>query len=139
MPMKRVTSIGGIFFKCADPERIKSWYATHLGLNTDQYGTVFEWRKADESNEKGFTQWSPFSERTEYFAPSTKDFMINYRVENLEWLVGELKQEGVTVLDEIETYDYGKFVHILDPEGNKIELWEPIDDAFDRATEGRTK
>ncbi|NML21387.1 VOC family protein [Pseudoflavitalea sp. G-6-1-2] len=123
--MKRVTGIGGIFFKCQDPEKTKEWYQTHLGLETDPYGTRFEWREAVDSTKTGYTIWSPFSDKTKYFEPSTKDFMINYRVDNLEALVAELKKEGVTILDEIESYDYGKFVHILDPEGNKIELWEP--------------
>jgi predicted enzyme related to lactoylglutathione lyase len=123
--MKKVTGIGGVFFKCKNPETIKEWYKQHLGLNTDQYGTTFEWRKEDKPEEKGSTQWSPFSETTKYFEPSSKEFMINYRVENLEELVVELKKEGVTICDEIEVYDFGKFIHILDPEGNKIELWEP--------------
>ncbi len=124
--MKRVTGIGGIFFKCKDPEKIKQWYKTHLGFQTDPYGVKFEWRQETDSANKGYTLWSPFSDKTKYFEPSLKDFMINYRVDNLGALVEELKKEGVTVLDEIETYDYGKFVHILDIEGNKIELWEPI-------------
>lgn len=125
--MKRVTGIGGIFFKCKDPNKMKDWYKAHLGLNADQYGANFEWRQADDPTKVGSTQWSPFSETTKYFEPSPKDFMINYRVENLEALVEELKTEGVTVLDNIETFEYGKFVHVLDIEGNKIELWEPID------------
>lgn len=125
--MKRVTGIGGIFFKCQDPEKIKEWYKTHLGFNMDAYGAKFEWRQADDSTQKGSTLWSPFPDKTKYFEPSSKDFMINYRVDDLEALVAALKSEGVTVLDSIETYDYGKFVHILDVEGNKIELWEPIE------------
>ena len=124
--MKKVTGIGGIFFKCKDPNKIKDWYKTHLGLDTNDYGATFEWREASDSEKTGVTQWSPFEENTKYFDPSTREFMINYRVENIEALVIELKKEGVTVLDEIETYDYGKFVHILDLEGNKIELWEPM-------------
>ena len=123
--MKRVTGLGGVFFKCKDPEKVKEWYKTHLGLNTDQYGAKFEWRDDADSTKKGQTIWSPFSDNTKYFEPSSKDFMFNYRVENLEALVEVLKKEGVTVVDKIETYDYGKFVHILDVEGNKIELWEP--------------
>jgi predicted enzyme related to lactoylglutathione lyase len=123
--MKKVTGIGGIFFKCKDPEKIREWYKIHLGLNTNQYGTNFEWREAADSSKKGSTQWSPFADNTKYFEPSTKDFMINYRVDNLEALVETLKKEGVTIVDKIETYDYGKFVHIMDIEGNKIELWEP--------------
>lgn len=122
--MKRVTGLGGIFFKCKDPKQIKEWYKKHLGLDTNDYGATFEWREEENPDKKGSTQWSPFSETTKYFAPSEKDFMINYRVADLEALVEELKKEGVTIVDNIETYDYGKFVHILDPEGNKIELWE---------------
>jgi len=124
--MKRVTGLGGIFFKCKDPQKVKQWYATHLGLNADEYGVKFEWRQEADSTQKGYTLWTPFPEKTKYFEPSSQSFMINYRVENLEALVEELKKEGVTVLDKVETYDYGKFVHILDVEGNKVELWEPL-------------
>jgi catechol 2,3-dioxygenase-like lactoylglutathione lyase family enzyme len=123
--MKRVTGIGGIFFKCKDPKKMTAWYQEHLGLNTNPYGATFEWFEGPDSTTKAQTQWSPFPETTKYFDPSTRDFMINYRVENLQALVEALKQEGVTIVDEIETYDYGKFVHILDAEGNKVELWEP--------------
>ena len=136
---KRVQGIGGIFFISEYPGKIKMWYKKHLGLDTDQYGTSFEWRQADDPNRKGFSQWSPFNSATKYFNPSDKEFMINYRVEDLEWLVEELKKEGVTVLDEIENFDYGKFVHIIDPEGNKIELWQPVDEVFDSGIKGRTK
>lgn len=125
--MKKVTGIGGVFFKCKDSKKISEWYKTHLGMDTNEYGANFEWREIDDAEKKGSTQWSPFKETTNYFEPSIKDFMINYRVENLEKLVEQLKSEGVTILDTIETYDYGKFVHILDIEGNKIELWEPTD------------
>jgi len=130
--MKRVTGIGGIFFKCKDPDKLKEWYSTHLGLNTNQYGVVFEWYQGADSTKKGFTNWSPFKQTTKYFEPSTKDFMINYRVDNLEALVEELKKNGVPVVDSIESYDYGKFVHILDPEGNKLELWEPDDVEYEK-------
>jgi predicted enzyme related to lactoylglutathione lyase len=130
--MKRVTGIGGIFFKCKDPAQIRDWYKAHLGLTTNEYGCVFEWKQATDSSKKGFSQWSPFKETTQYFAPSTKDFMINYRVENLEALIKELKKEGVTVCDTVESYDYGKFVHIMDPENNKIELWESNDIVYEQ-------
>jgi predicted enzyme related to lactoylglutathione lyase len=130
--LKRVTGVGGIFFKCKDPGKVREWYQTHLGLFTNEYGAVFEWRQAADTTKKGFLQWSPFSEKTKYFAPSTKEFMINYRVDNLEALVAALKEEGVTVTDTIETFDYGKFVHIMDPEGNKLELWEPNDIEFEK-------
>jgi len=125
--MKKVTGIGGIFFKCKDPAKVKEWYSTHLGLNTDDYGANFEWRQEDDPSKKGSTQWSLFPDTTSYIEPSVKDFMINYRVANLVSLVAELKQQGVTILDDIEVYEYGKFVHLMDIEGNKIELWEPID------------
>lgn len=125
--MKKVTGIGGIFFKCKEPNKMKEWYKTHLGLNTNEYGATFEWRQDADPTKKGSTQWSPFAESTKYFEPSTKDFMINYRVENLEALVEQLKNEGVTIVDKIEAFEYGKFIHIIDVEGNKIELWEPAD------------
>lgn len=133
--MKKVTGIGGIFFKCKDPNKMRAWYQTHLGLNTNQYGAVFEWYQGADSTKKGFTTWSPFTEKTKYFEPSTKEFMINYRVENLEALVEQLKEEGVTIVDNIETVEYGKFVHILDAEGNKIELWEPNDIEYEKLGE----
>ena len=123
--MKKVTGIGGIFFKCKDPVKMKEWYKTHLGLDTNDYGATFEWKEASDPTKEGSTTWSPFSETTKYFEPSSKDFMINYRVENLEGLVEDLKKEGVTIVDKIESYDYGKFVHIVDTEGNKVQLWEP--------------
>jgi predicted enzyme related to lactoylglutathione lyase len=122
--MKKVTGLGGIFFKCDDPKKMNEWYAKNLGLPVEKYGTSFQWRYADDTEKEGQTIWSPFASDTKYFEPSKKDFMINYRVENIEDLVEELKKEGVTILDEIQGSDYGKFVHILDPEGNKIELWE---------------
>jgi predicted enzyme related to lactoylglutathione lyase len=125
--MKKVTGIGGIFFKCKDPKKMNEWYKTHLGMDTNQYGANFEWRQAEDPTKSGSTQWGTFDENTKYFEPSTKDFMINYRVENLELLVAELKKEGVTIVDEIASYEYGKFVHIIDVEGNKVELWEPVD------------
>ena len=124
--MKRVTGIGGVFFKCKDPQKTTEWYHKHLGLDTNLYGATFEWHESVDSTQKAQTQWTPFPETTDYFAPSAQDFMINYRVENLEALLAQLKQEGVTVLGNITTYDYGKFAHILDGEGNKVELWEPI-------------
>jgi len=125
--MKKVTGIGGIFFKCKDPNKMKEWYKTHLGIDAGQYGASFEWYQDAEGKKKGLTQWNLNSETAKLYEPSKKDFMINYRVENLEALVAELKKEGVTIVDNVETYDYGKFVHILDAEGNKVQLWEPAD------------
>jgi predicted enzyme related to lactoylglutathione lyase len=123
--MKKVTGIGGVFFKCKDPNKVKEWYNKHLGLDAGQYGATFEWKHLDNPDKTGSTSWNTFTDTAKMFEPSTKDFMINYRVENLEALVEELKNEGVTIVDKIESYDYGKFVHILDIEGNKIQLWEP--------------
>lgn len=130
--MKKVTGIGGIFFKCKDPKKLREWYKTHLGLQVNQYGSVFEWYQGADSTKKGFTQWSPFNEKTKYFEPSTKDFMINYRVENMDALIAELQKAGVTITDTVQTVEYGKFVHILDLENNKIELWEPNDIEFEK-------
>lgn len=137
--MKRVTGIGGIFFKCKSPENMRAWYQKHLGLQNDVYGTSFEWRQADNKEKKGFTVWSPFEENTDYFGSSEQEFMINYRVENLEELLVELKKEGVQIVDEIQVFEYGKFLHILDAEGNKIELWEAVDEEYDQMIEARTK
>lgn len=130
--LKRVTGIGGIFFKSKDPKKMREWYKEHLGFEVNEYGSVFEWYQGADNSKKGFSQWSPFSEKTKYFQPSEKDFMINYRVHDLEKLVEQLKKENVTILDKIETYDYGKFVHIMDIEGNKIELWEPNDTEYEK-------
>ena len=121
----KVTGIGGIFFKCKDSGKVRDWYKKHLGFDTDAYGARFEWPLAADTAKKGGIQWGPFSETTDYFSPSNKEFMINYTVENLIGMVAQLKKDGVTILDTIETYDYGKFVHIMDIEGNKIELYEP--------------
>ena len=125
---KRVTGIGGLFFKSKDPKAAKDWYSKHLGFNTDDYGCTF-WNKDKEGNDTS-TQWSPFKDDTKYFEPSKKDFMFNYRVENLHQLLATLKEEGVTIVGKVEEYDYGKFGWILDNDGNKIELWEPVDKAF---------
>lgn len=125
---KRVTGIGGLFFKSKDPKASKDWYKTHLGFNTDDYGCTFWWK--DKKGDDASTQWSPFKDDTAYFEPSKKDFMFNYRVEDLENLIKTLREEGVTIVGDMQTYDYGKFAWILDNENNKIELWEPIDAAF---------
>jgi predicted enzyme related to lactoylglutathione lyase len=129
---KKVTGIGGIFFKCKDPKALRLWYEANLGLNTNQYGAVFEFYRGGDSTQKGFLQWSPFKETTTYFGPSSKEFMINYRVADLEYLLTEFKKNGVEVLDSIEVFEYGKFLHIMDLEGNKIELWEPNDVVFEK-------
>ena len=126
--IKRVTGIGGFFFKSENPDATKEWYKNHLGIPTDAYGWTFWWK--DKDGKDCSTQWSPFESGTKYFEPSEKQFMMNYRVDNLEALLEVLKEEGVTIVGEMQSFDYGKFGWILDPEGNKIELWEPIDKAF---------
>lgn len=123
----KVTGIGGIFFFSDDPKETRDWYAKNLGLDTTEWGSTFESRNINDPDKINSLQWSPFKTGSSYFSPSKKEFMINYRVQNIEGLVKNLKENDVTVLDEIEDSDYGKFVHILDPEGNKIELWEPSD------------
>lgn len=126
----KVTGIGGIFFSSDDPNKTKAWYEKHLGLAIDDWGSSFEFRNAHRPDEINYLQWSPFERNSDYFNPSKKEFMINYRVQNIVGLVEQLKADGVEVLDEISYYDYGKFVHIMDDEGNKIELWEPVDIVF---------
>jgi predicted enzyme related to lactoylglutathione lyase len=123
----RVTGIGGIFFKAKDPAMLKTWYSKNLGMRMDQSGTNFEWRQGTDSTQKGFTLWAPFKETTKYFLPSDKQFMINYRVVKLDQLLLNLKVARILPTDTIEKASYGKFIHIMDPEGNKIELWEPND------------
>ena len=122
----KVIGIGGILFKSKNPDKTKKWYEENLGLPTDQWGTMFKSRDIDNPDQVNYLQWSPFDKKTDYFDPSKKEFMINYRVQNIEEFVKVFKDKEITVLDEITEYDgIGKFVHILDPEGNKIELWEP--------------
>lgn len=131
--MKRVTGIGGIFFKADDPAKVKEWYKKHLGMeDMADWGYVFQWRELDRPNTAApaSTSWSVFKSDTKHFAPSEKQFMFNYRVENLTELFKAFKEEGVQIVGEIQEYPYGKFGWILDPEGNKIELWEPKDDGF---------
>ncbi|MBK8290481.1 MAG: VOC family protein [Flammeovirgaceae bacterium] len=130
--MKRVTGLGGVFFKTADSKKIKEWYGKHLGLPVDEYGASFRWIDIDnkEAATPALTAWSPFKADTTYFNPSEKQFMFNYRVENLVELLSVLKEEGVQIVGEMEEYPYGKFGWVMDPDGNKIELWEPKDDGF---------
>lgn len=121
----KVTGIGGIFFFSDNPVSSKEWYTKHLGLETNEWGVTFQSRNLNNPDEINSLQWAPFKSGSAYFAPSKKEFMINYTVQNIEGLVEKLKQDGVTILDDVVGYDYGKFVHIMDMEGNKIELWEP--------------
>jgi catechol 2,3-dioxygenase-like lactoylglutathione lyase family enzyme len=137
--MPKVTGIGGIFFLSKDPKAAREWYGKNLGLSIDDYGSVFEFRNGNRPDEINYLRWSPFEEGSDYLKPSEKDFMINYRVQNMEALVKQLRDDGVTIVDGIEEYEYGKFVHILDPEGNKIELWEPVDSVLTRLGGPSTK
>lgn len=121
--MKRVTGIGGIFFKCNDQQLSKQWYERHLGIRSDAYGGCFEWHTQEGA--KGHTVWSPFTADTQYFSPSKAAFMVNYRVENLVDLLIVLRDEGVEVVGDMEENEFGKFAWILDPNGIKLELWEP--------------
>ena len=122
----KVTGIGGIFFFSDDPKETKEWYAKNLGLDVNEWGSSFESRNIHRPDEINTLQWSPFKKGSTYFAPSKKEFMINYTVQNIEGLIDKLRESGVTIVDNIETYEYGKFVHIMDTQGNKIELWEPV-------------
>ncbi len=126
--MKKVTGLGGIFFKCSDPVKIRSWYQEHLGIDSNEYGGVFQWIDKDDKEKLCNTAWSPMGDKTKYFDPSDKPYMINYRVENLTALLKELKAQGVVMAGEPQEFEYGKFAWIMDPDGNKIELWEPVDE-----------
>lgn len=131
---KKVTGIGGVFFKSENPDNIREWYKTHLGFSGDKYGSTFDWRHADKPEKKGYSLWSTFPKETKYFEPGNKEFMINLRVEDLVWLLEELKKEGIEQVGEMQDSEYGKFAHIMDPEGNKIELWEAYDEEDEQTT-----
>ncbi|MDO9512223.1 MAG: VOC family protein [Bacteroidales bacterium] len=129
----KVTGIGGIFFYSDNLKETNEWYTKNLGIEINDWGSSsFESRNINKPDEINSLQWKPFEKGDDYFSPSKKDFMINYQVQNLEGLVDKLKENGVSILDSIVTYDFGKFIHIMDPEGNKIELWEPIFNEQDR-------
>ena len=127
--MKRVTGLGGFFIKTENKEALAEWYRNHLDVETHPYGYTFNWKDKD-TGETGNTVYSLFEKKSEYFKPSQSQFMVNFRVEDLEKLLGILAAEGVNRLGEMETYSYGKFAWILDPDGNKIELWEPMGPGF---------
>ena len=129
----RVTGIGGVFFKTNDPASLKAWYSENLGFKTNQYGTLFEVGTPEGNKEKAYMQWSAFSAKSNYFEGP---LMMNYRVDSLEALLDKLRANKVEIVDSVEVYDYGKFVHIRDLEGNKIQLWEPVDRVFNQYTEG---
>jgi len=128
---KRVTGIGGIFLKAEDPKATNEWYEKHLGINSGQWGGTFTWRHAEDKEKMGYTAWSIFKNDTTYTSPSKKDAMINFRVEDLEALIAVLKEEGVECIGDIQEEEYGKFGWIMDPNGYKIELWEPFDTSYE--------
>jgi catechol 2,3-dioxygenase-like lactoylglutathione lyase family enzyme len=126
--MARVTGLGGIFFKVRDAERMRSWYREHLGLPVEEWGGMsFEWRDKDDPSRTGTTVWSIFPDTSRYFDPSPAPFMLNYRVDDLDRVLAELRAEGVEVDPKVEESEFGRFGWVMDPEGNRIELWEPPD------------
>lgn len=132
-PLSRVTGIGGIFFKSDDPKALMDWYRKHLGIEPDSYGGwSFKWREKRRPGRIGHTVFSPFERASNYFEPSEQPYMFNFRVADLHGLLKALRRAGVHVIDKVEEYPFGKFGWIIDPEGRKIELWEPpdVDDPF---------
>jgi predicted enzyme related to lactoylglutathione lyase len=124
--MKRVTGIGGVFFRSKDPAASKAWYRDRLGVPVSEDGhAMFEWRESDEPDRPGATVWAPFEADTDYFGESGQQWMVNYRVDDLAALLGQLQREGVEIVSRSEEQDFGKFAWIVDPDGNRIELWEP--------------
>jgi catechol 2,3-dioxygenase-like lactoylglutathione lyase family enzyme len=123
--MRRVTGLGGIFFKADNPDKLYEWYDKHLGVKRDEHAVSFQWRDAQNPKKTGMTIWALFPQDTKYFDPSRAGFMLNYRVENLNGLLDLLRKEGVPIDEKREDCDYGRFAWIMDPEGNRIELWEP--------------
>jgi predicted enzyme related to lactoylglutathione lyase len=125
---EKVTGIGGVFFKARDPRKLIEWYESHLGVQPMQKGetsVMFQWREKENPNRLGYTVWAIFPRETKYFDPSKSEFMVNFRVNNLDEVLKDLKSEGVRVDEKVEEFDYGKFGWVMDPEGNRIELWEP--------------
>lgn len=133
--MKRVKGIGGIFFRCEDPAATREWYREHLGIESGEYGGDFAWRHARDPDRMGHTVWAPFPGDTEYFGEGAQDFMVNYRVEDLDALLEELREEGVEVVGGPEEFEYGSFAWIRDPDGRRVELWEPVDGAYQEMLE----
>ncbi|MGH6933031.1 MAG: GFA family protein [Dongiaceae bacterium] len=124
--MARITGIGGIFFKSRDPDRLRAWYREHLGIESQPgNGAIFPWRPVDRLTETGYTVWSPFPHDTRYFEPGTASFMINYRVDDLDALLARLRAKGAAIDGKIEHHDQGRFAWVIDPDGNRVELWEP--------------
>lgn len=126
----KVTGIGGVFFKTNNPSKSKNWYQENLGIKVNDWGASFEFRNANDPAEINYLSWSLFSGDTTYFDPSDKPFMINYRVQNLDGLLERFKLNGIELIGEVQEFEYGRFAHLMDPDGIKIELWEPVDEVF---------
>jgi predicted enzyme related to lactoylglutathione lyase len=133
----RILGVGGVFMKCEDPDKVKDWYGEKLGFNTNQYGCLFEFRSSLQDKPE-YLQWSTFKQDSDYFTPSEKQVMINYRVDDLDAFLEKLKAQGIDPVGEVMRESYGNFAHIMDPEGNKIELWEMIDPDFSEMAAGET-
>ena len=126
MTAPRITGLGGVFFRARDPDSLGAWYRDRLGVPVeDGRFAVFHWREAGEPERPGSTVWSVFPEDTDYFGPRSSQFMVNFRVEDLDRVLSELRAEGVAVDERVEKTEQGRFGWIVDPEGNRIELWEP--------------
>lgn len=125
----KVIGIGGIFIRFKDPKKMNKWYEQVLGMTPNDYGVLFSFNHGEQV--KGYLQLGTFPVDTDYFGKTTQQWMINFRVDDLETLIENLKKHKVQLLNEVEEYPYGKFIHIQDPEGNRIELWEPLDRSFD--------
>ena len=139
MTEPRVHGVGGVFFRCEDPAATRDWYERHLGVRSDEYGSAFVWRRESNPDQRGFLQWSPFGADTDYFGDAGQQFMINYRVDDLDGLLESLRDAGVEVVTEIEEFEFGRFVHVVDNDGRRVELWEPVDEVYDGEVTARTE
>ncbi|MEM8922479.1 MAG: VOC family protein [Actinomycetota bacterium] len=134
----RVTGIGGVFFRSPDPAATRRWYAEHLGLGVDEYGSSFTWRSDTDPSERGHTLWSPFDADTDYFGDDEQQAMINYRVDDLDAVLSRLRSGGVTLVGDTQVESYGRFQHVIDGDGRRIELWEPITSEYENIADGVT-
>ena len=133
--MGKVTGIGGVFIKAKDPEKLYSWYGKYLGIQKGEFGAVFHWRELDRDKPVGKTTWALFPQNTKYFGAADNTFMVNYRVDNLDAILKNLEADGIQIQGRQDA-DYGRFAWVIDPEGHRIELWEPLQDAADGGSKG---
>jgi catechol 2,3-dioxygenase-like lactoylglutathione lyase family enzyme len=134
----RAHGLGGVFFRCDDPAATRAWYQEHLGMTMDEHGTSFAWRRDGEPKQRGFTLWSPFGADSEYFGDLDQQFMINLRVDDLDGVLARLRAAGVEVADHIDEQPFGRFTHLIDNDGRRVELWEPIDTEYEDIADGIT-